>query len=151
MRRGISESFRFWRLVYERMALMVRSVAMVDHVEYKSRTSWGTALWRGLRRRCPSCGQGAIFSGYVRVQGHCADCGLNFATYRSDDAPAYFTIVIVGHVIVPAMLILEQTAHPAAWVHMAAWLPLTLGLTLALLPRVKGALLGVQWMLGVKS
>ena len=124
---------------------------MVDHLEYPSNKPWGAALWRGLRGRCPCCGQGAIFAGYVRALPRCESCGLDFGIYRSDDAPAYFTIVIVGHIIVPAMLILEQTAHPATWVHMAAWLPLTLGLTLSLLPRVKGALLGVQWVLGVKS
>ena len=124
---------------------------MVEQGEIPFKKSWSAALWRGLRQRCPSCGGGSIFAGYVRVHHHCATCGLDLSVFRSDDAPAYFTIVVVGHVIVPSMLILEQTAHPAAWVHMALWLPLTLGLTLALLPRVKGALLGVQWALGVKS
>ena len=109
------------------------------------------ALWRGLRQRCPSCGRGAIFGQYVRVNSHCADCGLDLAAYRSDDAPAYFTILVVGHLIVPAVLILEQTMRPPTWVHMAIWLPLTLLLTLLLLPRVKGALLGVQWILRIKS
>ena len=87
----------------------------------------------------------------MRVHDTCGDCGLALAAYRSDDAPAYFTIAVVGHVIVPAMLILEQTVRPATWVHMAAWLPLTLAMTLALLPRVKGALLGIHWVLRIKS
>ena len=113
--------------------------------------SFMTAFLRGLRRRCPCCGEGAAFTGYVSVAMNCPVCGVDLDNYRSDDAPAYFTIVIVGHIIVPAMLILEQTAHPATWVHMALWLPLTLGLTLALLPFAKGALLGVQWVLRVKS
>jgi uncharacterized protein (DUF983 family) len=113
--------------------------------------SLSAALLRGFRHRCPSCGRGAIFSGYVRLNDHCDGCGLEFGAYRSDDAPAYFTIAIVGHFIIPAMLILEQTSHPATWVHMVTWLPLTLAMTLALLPRVKGALLGVQWMLRVRG
>lgn len=92
-----------------------------------------------------------MFGGYVRVKDRCDGCGCELGAYRSDDAPAYFTIAIVGHVVIPAMLILEQTNHPASWVHMAIWLPLTLGLTLALLPRIKGVLVGVQWMLRVKS
>ncbi|HEY4135080.1 MAG TPA: DUF983 domain-containing protein [Alphaproteobacteria bacterium] len=110
-----------------------------------------SAFLRGLRRRCPCCGEGAAFTGYLTVAKNCPTCGVELDSYRSDDAPAYFTIVIVGHIIVPAMLMLEQIAHPATWVHMALWLPLTLGLTLALLPFAKGALLGVQWALRVKS
>jgi uncharacterized protein (DUF983 family) len=124
---------------------------MADHTSSQSKQPWSAALWRGFRRRCPSCGHGAIFDSYVRVQDECADCGLALTAYRSDDAPAYFTIVLVGHVIVPAMLILEQTVRPATWVHMATWLPLTLAMTLALLPRVKGALLGIHWVLRIKS
>lgn len=124
---------------------------MLDHSSSALKQSWSAALSRGFRRRCPCCGEGRVFQKYISVNQTCSACGLELATYRSDDAPAYFTIVIVGHVIVPSMLILEQTAHPAAWIHMAMWLPLTLILTLALLPRVKGALLGVQWMLRVKG
>ncbi len=109
------------------------------------------AALRGLRRRCPRCGEGAAFAGYLKVAPRCAACGVDLDSYRADDAPAYFTIVIVGHIIVPAMLMLEQTVHPATWVHMALWLPLTLGLALALLPAIKGAMLGVQWTLRVKA
>lgn len=85
------------------------------------------------------------------MQRSCNGCGLEFAPYRADDAPAYFTIFVVGHIIVPSMLVLEQTLHPETWVHMALWVPLTLGLALALLPRIKGAVIGVQWALNVKS
>lgn len=109
------------------------------------------AALRGLRRRCPRCGQGAAFAGYLKVVSRCDVCAVELGSYRADDAPPYVTIFIVGHLIVPAMLLLEQNAHPAVWVHMALWLPLTLGLTLALLPAVKGALLGVQWALKVKA
>jgi uncharacterized protein (DUF983 family) len=110
-----------------------------------------TAAWRGLHRRCPRCGDGAAFAGYLKVAPHCRSCGVDLGSYRADDAPPYVTIFIVGHLIVPAMLLLEQNAHPAAWVHMALWLPLTLALTLGLLPLVKGALLGVQWALRVRA
>jgi uncharacterized protein (DUF983 family) len=124
---------------------------MFDSTKPKLKRSLSVALWRGLRQRCPSCGRGAIFGHYVRINETCAVCGLAFAPYRSDDAPAYFTIAVVGHLIVPGVLILEQTMRPATWVHMVTWLPLTLVMTLALLPRMKGALLGVQWMLRIKS
>ena len=104
-----------------------------------------TAMLRGLRRRCPRCGEGRIYGRYLKVEPHCASCGLELSGHRADDAPPYFTILIVGHIIVPMMLMLEQHFHPAEWVHMALWLPLTLLLCLWLLPHIKGALIGLQW------
>jgi uncharacterized protein (DUF983 family) len=65
--------------------------------------------------------------------------------YRADDAPPYFTILIVGHIIVPLMLMLEKSVAPELWVHMALWLPATIVLSLALLRPIKGAVLGVMW------
>lgn len=103
------------------------------------------AMLRGWRRRCPRCGEGRIFGHYLKVEPHCAKCGLELSGHRADDAPPYFTILIVGHIIVPLMLILEQRYHPAEWVHMALWLPLTVILCLWLLPQIKGALIGLQW------
>lgn len=112
-------------------------------------------LWQVLRRgfgcRCPRCGKGAIFRGYVKVNARCADCGLPLDGYRVDDAPPYFTILIVGHIVLPGLLLLEEFAHPPAWFQLALWLPLTLGLTLFLLRRVKGALVGLHWANEVKG
>ncbi len=108
-------------------------------------------LLRGLLMRCPNCGHGSIFRRYLKVKDICGHCGLALGEFRADDAPPYFTIMIVGHIIVPAMLLLEQTLHPAAWIHTALWVPLTLGLSLALLPRMKGAVIGVQWALKIKG
>ena len=64
---------------------------------------------------------------------------------RADDAPAYFTMAIVGHLVIGGLLALEQAYAPPTWVHMSIWLPLTLVLSLVLLPIVKGALVGLQW------
>lgn len=112
---------------------------------------WFSSLFRGLQLSCPCCGKGRLFRGYVAMQRDCNRCGLEYAPYRADDAPAYFTIFAVGHIVVPSMLILEQALHPETWVHMALWMPVTLGLSLALLPRIKGALIGVQWALNVRN
>lgn len=106
---------------------------------------WLLGLRRGLAQRCPSCGKGAIFGRYLKINQFCVDCGLELGEFRSDDAPPYFTILFVGHVIVPAMLLLEQLQHPPEWLHAALWVPLTLLLTTLLLPRIKGAVIGVQW------
>lgn len=102
------------------------------------------ALWRGWRRTCPACG-GALYAGYLKVRSTCGQCGLGLDGHRADDAPPYFTILIIGHLVVPGLLLTEQTWHPPAWVHYSIWLPLTVALALWFLPRVKGALIGLQW------
>jgi uncharacterized protein (DUF983 family) len=107
--------------------------------------SWKQAMLRGLLRRCPSCGRGRLFRSYLKVAERCPACGEELHHQRADDAPPYFTMVIVAHVIVPAMLVVERVWQPPLLVHAAIWLPATLGLTLWLLPRVKGAIVGLQW------
>lgn len=62
----------------------------------------------------------------------------------------YFTVLLVGHIVVPLVLLVEQLYSPPNWIHMALWLPLTLVLSLAMLPRAKGALVGLQWALDVR-
>ena len=116
-----------------------------DDVSGADPRSWLVGLRRGLGGHCPNCGAGAAFAGYLRVAKNCASCGHELGRYRADDAPPYFTILIVGHVIVPLMLVLEKAAAPAMWIHLALWLPLTLALSLALLRPIKGAVLGVMW------
>jgi uncharacterized protein (DUF983 family) len=105
------------------------------------------AMLRGFALRCPSCGKGRLFRSFLKVADQCPACGEDLHHQRADDAPAYFTIVIVGHVIVGGVLSLERAYAPATWVHALIWLPLTLLSTLWLLPRVKGALVGLQWAL----
>jgi len=88
-----------------------------------------------------------LFTGYLRVVAECASCGLALALYRSDDAPAYFTIAIIGHIAVFGLLLVEQTVTLPMWLLVAIFAPATLIGTLALLPRVKGALVGLHWTL----
>jgi uncharacterized protein (DUF983 family) len=112
-------------------------------LEYAVKANWLGSLMRGFRRRCPRCGEGRMFSGYLTVPEACASCGLAFEPLRADDAPAYFTIFIVGHVIVAGLLVLEKADHPALWIQTAIWIPLAIVLTLGLLPCIKGAVMGV--------
>ncbi len=105
----------------------------------------GTAVLRGLRERCPNCGIGHLFRAYLKVVDECPHCGEALYHHRADDAPAYFVILIVGHIIVPSALIVETEYHPPYWLHLAVWAPLTLGLALALLQPVKGAIVAWQW------
>ncbi len=105
------------------------------------------SMLRGAALKCPACGAGAMFRRYLKVTDACPHCGEELHHHRADDAPAYFTIVIVGHIVVSLVLVVEMTYRPALWVHAALWLPLTVILTLVLLPVVKGALVGLQWAL----
>ena len=103
------------------------------------------AMMRGARLHCPACGEGSLYKKYLKVADTCSSCGEELHHHRADDAPAYFTISIVGHIVVGGILVLERIYSPETWVHMALWLPLTLLLSLALLPVIKGALVGLQW------
>jgi uncharacterized protein (DUF983 family) len=107
------------------------------------------AMLRGFFQRCPRCGSGAMFGRFLTVNAQCPSCGLELHHQRADDAPPYFTILIVGHIVVPLLLMLEQRAAPPSWVHMVVWMPVILVLSLWLLPRVKGALIGLQWHAGM--
>ncbi len=107
--------------------------------------SWKTAVLNGWRCTCPSCGEGRIYKAYLKVTDTCPACSEDLHHHRADDLPPYITITLVGHIIVPLLLIVEKTWHPDLRIHALIWLPLTLGLTLWFLPRVKGAVIGLQW------
>jgi uncharacterized protein (DUF983 family) len=107
------------------------------------------AMWRGFRCRCPACGEGKLFRAFLNVTDECPACGEPFHHHRADDFPAYLVIVIAGHIVVPLILMVETDFHPAYWIHLALWLPLTLGLCLGLLQPVKGAVVALQWFLGM--
>jgi uncharacterized protein (DUF983 family) len=102
------------------------------------------AMSRGLRGRCPSCGKGRVFDGFLRVVPHCSNCGAPLGLARADDAPPYFTILIVGHIVIPAMLIMQKTSDPPTWLLSVIFIPLTLILALGLLRPVKGATVGLM-------
>ena len=106
---------------------------------------YGRSLLRGLMGRCPHCGEGHMFRAFLKVADHCEVCGEALHHHRADDAPAYFVIVIVGHVVMPMMLSLEINYAPPYWVHAVLWTPLTLLLTIGLLQPIKGAIVGWQW------
>ena len=103
-----------------------------------------TAIGRGFRNRCPFCGVGRVFRGYLTVVPECAECHAPLGLLRADDAPPYFTILIAGHLLVPGVLWVEKAYQPPMWLHMAIWLPaFAIACTLLLRP-IKGAVVG--WM-----
>lgn len=105
------------------------------------------AMMRAAGFKCPNCGRGGLFARYLKVADECNACGEALHHHRADDAPPYFTIFIVGHVIVPLLMSLELALQPPVWVHLALWIPLTILLSVLLLPVVKGSIVGLQWAL----
>jgi uncharacterized protein (DUF983 family) len=112
----------------------------------EKRDIWA-ALKRGFRGRCPRCGEGKLFRAFLKVDNSCSACGLDFTPHRADDLPAYLVIVIVGHLMVPTVLMIETDFSPPTWLQLSIYLPLTLILSLLLLQPVKGAVVGLQWAL----
>ena len=103
------------------------------------------AMLRGWRRRCPNCGSGPMLRGYLKVRENCAVCGEALHHHRADDGPAYLTILIVGHVMAPLILIAFTKLRPDPLTLAAVFSVGTVALSLFLLPRLKGALVALQW------
>jgi uncharacterized protein (DUF983 family) len=109
------------------------------------------SMLRGLKGRCPHCGQGKLYWRYLKVEPTCRACGHDLARYPADDGPAYFTILIVGHLIVAPLLLFPVIWQaPTAIVLPATLIPLA-GVTLLLLPRVKGAFIGLLHALKIRQ
>jgi uncharacterized protein (DUF983 family) len=107
----------------------------------------GAAMWAGAKCRCPACGQGKLYRGFLKVADHCPACNTALHHQRADDAPPYFTMFIVGHIVIGGLLVVEKKFAPDTMTQLLIWLPLTVVLSLALLPIIKGALVGQQWAL----
>lgn len=110
-----------------------------------------TAILRGICGRCPNCGKGKLFARFLKVAETCNACGEELNHHRADDLPAYLTILILGHILVPLIVWTEVTYHPAYWIQAALWIPTTLIVSLALLQPCKGAVVATEWHLGLRG
>ena|SRR5690606_26679884 len=99
----------------------------------------------GLSGRCPRCGEGRLFSGFLKLAKRCANCGLDYGFADAGDGPAVFVILIIGFVVVGLALWLDVTFSPPLWVHLLLWVPLTIVLSLAALKLIKGVLIALQY------
>jgi len=107
------------------------------------------ALMRGFRGHCPACGAGRMFRAFLKVADNCPACGEELYHHRADDFPAYLDIVIVGHILVPIVLAVETEIAPPMWLSMTMWPLVALIATLALLQPIKGAVVAIQWFIGM--
>jgi uncharacterized protein (DUF983 family) len=109
------------------------------------------ALWRGLNRKCPSCGQGKAFTSYLKVAEACPHCQTPLGLYPTDDGPAYITMLLVGHIVVAPLFFFEGLWKD----HLEIIVPVTVvaiaALTLMILPFIKGAFLALLWHHGIKG
>ena len=101
-------------------------------------------MLRGAGLTCPSCGAGHLYWQYLKVSDSCDHCGQELHHHRADDAPPYFTILLVGHIVFPLIFIVERYWEPALWIHFGIWIPLLVLLCLLVLPIVKGTIVGLQ-------
>ena len=107
------------------------------------------ALWRGFTMRCPNCGEGKLFGRFLKVADHCTVCGEDFTPQRADDFPAYLVIVVIGHITIPAVLVVEEAFAPPLWLQYLIWLPFIAFGALTLLQPAKGTVVALQWQLGM--
>lgn len=105
----------------------------------------GQAVMRGFRRRCPNCGEGRMFSGYLKVADQCPACKEELRHHRADDGPAYLTILVVGHLMAPLIHIVFTRFRPEPLVMATVFTVGCVALSLYLLPRLKGVVVAIQW------
>lgn len=103
------------------------------------------SMLRGAALRCPACGTGKLLSGYLSVNDHCPNCGEALHHQRADDGPAYLTILLVSHLAAPLLLWVFVAYRPSAVSMLIAFSLGVVVASLALLPRIKGAMIGFQW------
>jgi uncharacterized protein (DUF983 family) len=116
-------------------------MAIADRVSQAQRSP----VAAGLLGRCPRCGEGRLFDGFLSVAPHCSACGLDLRFADSADGPAVFVILIVGFLIAGAALLVEVAYGPPVWVHLVLWPPLVLAACLGLLRPLKGLLVALQY------
>ncbi|UWQ29857.1 DUF983 domain-containing protein [Leisingera sp. M527] len=103
------------------------------------------ALLKGLRLRCPNCGEGKLLHSYLKVNDSCSECGQELHHQRADDGPAYLTILVVGHILGFALHIVYTQLRPDPWTLAIIMSVITVGASLLMLPRMKGLVVAYQW------
>jgi uncharacterized protein (DUF983 family) len=105
------------------------------------------AMFRGAAGRCPACGQGRLFARYLATQEQCPHCHTVLSHHRADDLPAYLNIMVIGHIVVGAMMLLMTLELFGIWTVAAATILIAFASSVALMRPLKGAVIGAQWAL----
>lgn len=99
----------------------------------------------GLRGRCPRCGDGQLFNGFLALGDECGNCGLKYDFADAADGPAVFIMFIVGFVVVGLAMWVELTYEPPIWLHLVMWFSLTGLLSMLLARPLKGLMIALQF------
>ena len=108
-----------------------------------------TAIGRGLLGHCPSCGKSHLFNGFLKVRDACQACGAPLGLARADDVPPYLTILLVAHLLVPAMFVVDRSFTPEVWLMTAIFVPMAACLSVGLLRPIKGGVVGIMMKLNL--
>lgn len=103
------------------------------------------AIGRGVRNRCPSCGERPLFLRFLKPMEHCQTCGQDWTPQQADDFPAYIAIIVTGHIMAPFVIFMVSKTNFPMWINLAIILTLTLVLTASLLQPAKGGVIALQW------
>ncbi|KKC26915.1 DUF983 domain-containing protein [Sphingomonas sp. SRS2] len=103
------------------------------------------AMLRGLKGRCPACGESRLFRSFLRPVNHCPACGQSWAHQRADDLPAYLVVLVLGHVLVPLVVAANLRLDMPMWVQMTLWPGLALVIAMLMIQPAKGLVIGLQW------
>jgi uncharacterized protein (DUF983 family) len=132
-----------WNRYTPQPAVVLNGCSM-NELETPKTTVWQSAL-RGLACRCPRCGRGKLFSGFLTLAPRCQTCGLDYTFIDTGDGPAIFIIMLAGAIVVACALIVEVKYQPPFWLHAVLWLPLILVTTLLPLRSMKALLIALQF------
>jgi len=113
-----------------------------------NQVSMKLAARRGILGRCPCCGEGKLFRAYLKQVDNCSVCGEAFGHIRADDAAPWLTIILVGHIFVPLMLVFVAFSTMPSWESAMLWSVIFVGLSLAILPRAKGLFIAILKLTG---
>jgi uncharacterized protein (DUF983 family) len=102
-------------------------------------------LYASLLARCPRCGRGQLFRGFLDVAPQCGSCGQDFSRFEAGDGPAVFVILIVGAIVAGGALLTEVWFQPPYWVHGVIWGPAVVILSLSLLRPLKAGMIALQY------
>jgi uncharacterized protein (DUF983 family) len=110
---------------------------------------WVSALLRGLKGRCPRCGEAALFRAWLKPVERCPHCRQDWSVQQADDFPAYIGIFVVGHLLAPVVIAMIGTFGLSAWATLAIILPVAVAMLLAMLQPTKGGVIGFLWWHGI--
>lgn len=116
-------------------------------VEQTAEREMWPAIWKGVRCKCPKCGDAPLFSAYLKTDKACSNCGEDFSHHRADDLPPYLALIIVGHLLVGVIMHMEMFWHISPAIYLTVMIPLAIIMPLAMLPSLKGGVIGLQWAL----